>query len=148
MRDLFGRLINDHFLFKRTHIDFQRQLVALFDVCVFLPGMHVVQKGDVDNCMYFIDEGEIVVYDTVDKKEVERSILGVGESFGEAQGLFGVPHDKSYKARFTTKMVILNKERWWYLLDWFPASKEHIEEQAARKLESLSIETDCSFNLS
>ncbi|KAI4458712.1 cyclic nucleotide-gated cation channel subunit a [Holotrichia oblita] len=139
MKNLFGRHINDHFLFKCTHIDFQRQLVALFDVCVFPPGMYIVQKGDVDNCMYFIDAGEIIVYDRIDKKEVEYDVLGIGEAFGEAQGLYGIPHDKSYKARFTSKIVILNKKKWRYLLDWFPASKEHIEEQASRKLKLLSL---------
>lgn len=141
MKQLYGEFLQQHFLFKKTHVDFLRQLVAQLELCVFLPGMYITTKGSIDNSIYFIQEGEVVVYELKGRTEVELLTLGPGKSFGEVQGLYSLPHDKTYKARFTTRILILHKKNWYHLLQWFPASKEQIEEQAARRLRMQTIRT-------
>lgn len=132
MSELYGKHITVHFLFKKTHVDFIRQLVVHLEPCTFMPGMYITEKGDIDGCMYFIQEGEVIVYDKHGNNEIEQLILPAGKAFGEVQGLYETAHDRSYKARFVCKILILDRSNWWYLLNWFPASRDYIFEQVAR----------------
>ncbi|KAI4457599.1 cyclic nucleotide-gated cation channel subunit a [Holotrichia oblita] len=141
MYELYGKFITSHFLFKKTHVDFIRQLVVHLDPYVFMPGMYITEKGDIDGCMYFVQEGEVVVYDRHGNNEIEQMVLSAGRSFGELQGLYDSPHDRSYKARFVCKILILDRMNWLYLLDWFPASRDYIFEQVARHFRKTYLAT-------
>lgn len=131
MTALFGYHLTNHFLFANTHTDFLRQLVAHLQRCVFFPGNYLAETGDMDGSMFFIHDGEVEVYDKHGNNDILRIILRRDQSFGEAQGLFNIPHDQSYKARTVVDALILKREDWQFLLDWFPASHEEIMERAA-----------------
>lgn len=133
MYGLYGHHVQSHFLFARTHTDFIRQLVVHLKRCVFFPGNFIAEKGDVDNSMYFIHDGEIDVYDMMGNNENHIETLANGKSFGEAQGLLGIAHKYSYKAKTVVDAVILKYDQWEYLLNWFPASKEVILDAAAAR---------------
>ncbi|GJQ69135.1 hypothetical protein Trydic_g6293 [Trypoxylus dichotomus] len=132
MGELYGKHIKNHFLFKKTHVDFIRQLLVHLNPYVFMPGIYIAELGDIDDCMYFIEEGDVIVYDRHGNNEIEQQILTAGRSFGEVQGVYGTAHERSYKARFVCKILVLDRTKWMYLLDWFPASKDYIYEQLAR----------------
>lgn len=126
MTALYGKNLTNHFLFQATHKDFLRQLVVHLERFVFSPGDSIVEKGDSDCCMYFISSGEVNVYEVEGKVEVKMLQLTSGMSFGEAQGLYCVSHHYSYRACTVCDVLILNKNRWEYLMKWFPASREEI----------------------
>ncbi|KAI4455199.1 cyclic nucleotide-gated cation channel subunit a [Holotrichia oblita] len=130
MNGLYGKNLTNHFLFQATHKDFLRQLVVHLERFVFSPGDSIVEKGDSDCCMYFISSGEVNVYEVEGKTEVKMLQLSSGMSFGEAQGLYCISHHYSYRACTVCDILILNKNRWEYLLKWFPASREEIYAKA------------------
>lgn len=130
MQALYGKHLSNHFLFSSTHMDFLRQLVVQLQRFVFFPGDSIVEKGDFDCCMYFVNSGEVSVYEIKEKTEVKIMVLTSGMSFGEAQGLFCISHQYSYKANTVCDILILNRNRWEYLLKWFPASNENIIQRA------------------
>lgn len=130
MQSLYGHHIENHYLFAKTHVDFIRQVVVHLNRCLFFPGNFITEKGDVDNSMYFIHDGEVYVYDIMGKNENLKETMEKGMSFGEAQGLLGIPHEYSYKAKTVVDAVILKRNEWEYLMHWFPASKEVIFEAA------------------
>lgn len=57
-------------------------------------------------------------------------MFSLGMSFGEAAGLYDLPHTKSYKALSVVDIMRLQKKKWNYLLKYFPASKEVIFKRA------------------
>lgn len=129
---LFGYHLENHFLFAKTHKDFLRQLVTLFERRVYLPGNVIVEKGDMDSAMYFVHKGEVGAFVRVGTNEVTSYILGSDMSFGEAQGLYNFPYRKTYKAISVTFILALRRSAWEYLLKWFPASQETIMTEATR----------------
>lgn len=134
MNAMYGKHLENHFLFAKTHIDFLRQLVCHLKPYVFFPSNYIVEKNDVDATMYFIHSGEIEVYDIMGRNENIQKVLTKNMSFGEAQGLFNIPHTHSYKALTVCDILILRRCDWFSLLDWFPASKEQIFEGAKENL--------------
>ena len=129
MNALYGPTLLAHPVFSKTHADFLRQLVAHTHLQVYLPGQYIAEKGDVDQSMYFVLSGEVIVYDKHGNNEIEQMVITKGGAFGDAQGIGGIPHDRSYKARFVCELLILVRDEWSYLMDWFPASREFIFEQ-------------------
>lgn len=131
---LYGKHLENHFLFAKTHVDFLRQLVCYLKRCVYFPQNYITEKNDVDACMYFIHTGEVEVFDIMGKNEIMQRLLTNNMSFGEAQGLYNVPHAYSFKAHTIVDILILRRNEWSGLLKWFPASKEQIETAAAQNL--------------
>ncbi|XP_022919020.2 uncharacterized protein [Onthophagus taurus] len=126
---LYGHHLENHFLFAKTHKDFLRQVAALLERRIYLPGNVIVEKGDVDHTMYFLHNGEVGAYDKPGMNEL-TFILTREMAFGEAQGMYGIPFPVSYKALSTTTILALQKHSWEYLLEWFPASNEEIMAKA------------------
>ncbi|KAI4470520.1 cyclic nucleotide-gated cation channel subunit a [Holotrichia oblita] len=133
MLHLFGYHLENHFLFAKTHKDFIRQLVTLFERRVFLPGNVVVEKGDMDSTMYFIHSGEVGAFDRQGSEEKQCYVLHSDMSFGEAQGIYNIPYKMTYKALAVTFILALRQPVWMYLLKWFPASDETITREAIER---------------
>ncbi|GJQ67379.1 hypothetical protein Trydic_g8265 [Trypoxylus dichotomus] len=127
MYALYGYHITNHVLFSKTHVDFIRQLLVHMDPQVYLPGQYVIEKGDIDERMYFLHNGEVKVFDKQGNNEIEQCVLRKGASFGEYQALKKIEHVCSVKTTVTCVIIILKTSDWHYLLDWFPASREILE---------------------
>ncbi|GJQ83461.1 hypothetical protein Trydic_g8587 [Trypoxylus dichotomus] len=140
MQLLYGKNLSNHFLFHDTHKDFLRQLVAHLERFVFTPGESIVETGDSDCSMYFINKGEVNVLEITGKTEKKMVQLTSGMSFGEVQGLFCKSHQYSYRAGTVCEILVLKKDNWNYLLKWFPASLEEIKAKA--RLHNLGEDTD------
>lgn len=126
MYAIYGKHLENHFLFSKTHVDFLRQLVCHLKPYIFFPNNYIVEKYDVDSTMYFLHSGEIEVYDVMGKNMNLQKVLTSGFSFGEAQGLYNIPHTHTYKAITVCDVLILRRSDWIKLIDLFPASKEQI----------------------
>ena len=85
-----------------------------------------MEKGDSDCCMYFVNKGEVNVFEVGGRTDVKFACFSKGTCFGEAQGLACIPHKYTYKAHTVVEVLILKKLKWEYLLKWFPASKVEI----------------------
>ena len=124
LNDAFSHVFLDHPVFGECHEDCLRQIVEKVTTRTYFRGDYVQHVGVVDNSMYFVFEGEVVVLR--DGGEVNE-VLKNGDSFGVYQGLFRCkPHSFTYKVLKTSIVLALELDSWSYLLDHFPASKEKI----------------------
>ncbi|XP_022918862.2 uncharacterized protein [Onthophagus taurus] len=124
MFQLYGNHLLNHVLFAKTHIDFIKQLVTHMKLEVYLPGQYIIQKGDVDNTMYFIVDGEVRVWKRLIGRKEHQKVLKAGASFGVKQGFLKEAHVKSVETVVSSNILCLNTNDWEYLMESFPASKE------------------------
>lgn len=125
LNSMFGFNLLKHPVLRHCHKDLMRQMAFYFRTLMFFPGDVIVYMGDIDNCMYFIQEGEVhaLSEDTM-YSEVVVKIFSAGEMFGFRQGLYDCcGHEYTYKVTKFTVVAYLNRESWMYLLDFYPASK-------------------------
>ncbi|XP_065172599.1 potassium voltage-gated channel subfamily H member 8-like [Atheta coriaria] len=127
----FAKHIEQHFLFADTHIDFLRQLYLHVQRWFLISSQTIVYQGDVDYSMYFITSGMVQGAQLDGDREI-KFLLRKGESFGELNGLFGGPHRATYTCLTSVELLVLQRDKWEYLLEWFPASKAQILEMAER----------------
>ncbi|KAI4456093.1 voltage and ligand gated potassium channel [Holotrichia oblita] len=125
LNSLFGSNLVNHPALRHCHKDMIRQMTFCLRTLVFFAGDVIVYVGDIDNCMYFIQQGEVqaISEDTM-SSEVVVKVLRSGEMFSFHQGLYErCGHEYTYKVTTYTVITYLNRESWSYLLDFFPASK-------------------------
>lgn len=128
LNSMYGYHLRRHPILKKCHVDLIRQMSAYMRTRIFLSGDYLTFFGDIDECMYFIEEGTVLelMEETLSGQKVKR-ILNSGEMFGFEQGILPrVGHVGTYKAFTYCVIIILPKKCWIYLLDFFPASKHVI----------------------
>ncbi|XP_041968067.1 uncharacterized protein LOC121725268 [Aricia agestis] len=131
MQEIYGAHIRDSIIFRHTDDDFKRMVTTYLRHCVFFPGNYIVQRGDADQCIYFIHRGEVEVL-TVHQNLTESiyDVLGPEDSFGVAQGLYiGVVHYFSFRARTVVDVVYLKLDEWKYLMDFYPKSAKVVQKK-------------------
>lgn len=140
---MFGALLEKHPIMRHCHKDLMRQVASRFKTLVLFPGSVIVYAGDIDNCMYFIEEGEVdVISEDTMSSEVVYEVIKTGQMFGFKQGLFErVGHDYTYKVTRFTMVVYLCRKSWIHLLDFFPASKYLIYKLAEEEGTNISDES-------
>ncbi|KPI98672.1 Cyclic nucleotide-gated cation channel [Papilio xuthus] len=114
MQAVYGSHIRESVIFEKTDDDFKRMLVMWMKHCVFFPGNYIVQRGDSDQCIYFIHRGEVEVL-TVHPNLTESiyDVLGPEDSFGIAQAsaiisLYGFQY-AGFQTRTRRTMVSIGK---------------------------------------
>ena len=124
----FGVHIRQHYILGKCHVDLQRQICAALKTLCFFPGDRITFIGDIDHCVYFIQDGEVEVLseDSICVEKVE-CILRSGDTFGFEQAIhprYG--HMYTYKVTKNSLILYLKQEDWIHLLKFFPASKMFI----------------------
>lgn len=124
--------IDQNVIFKKCHKDFRRQLARQLRARTFYDGDYIVFKGTVEECMYFIHEGEVLILteDATFREDVVGKLV-IGQFFCIVQGFNPVPSVYSFRSAADSVILKLDKAKWNYLLDFFPASKECISEALA-----------------
>lgn len=125
LNSMFGYHLRNHDVLKNCHVDLIRQMAARMRTRIFFPGDYIALKNDIDECMYFIQEGEIfgLSVDTLRKEVVDR-VFKAGDMFGLNQGMYArIGHDYTYKVNQYSILVVLKRTSWIHLLDFYPASK-------------------------
>lgn len=126
MSNVFSCHIWKNPVFHKCHEDFVRQLVNHLKVVPYFPNDYIVFKGDIDETMYFIHEGEVVVES---EGAVDEITLKSGDYFGILQGLQPLtPHNFSFRSNDICDILLLERTSWEYLLQFFPASRKSIYE--------------------
>lgn len=125
LNSMFGLHLRKHPIFKRCHIDLIRQISANLKTYRFFPGDMITYYQDIDHCMYFIESGQIhALSEDSLYNEVVNKVLTGGDMFGFDQGIYlRVGHQYTYKVVKNSFILVLKREDWIYLLDYFPASK-------------------------
>ncbi|XP_017782306.1 PREDICTED: uncharacterized protein LOC108566778 [Nicrophorus vespilloides] len=128
MYSIYGHLFTNHIIFGRSHPDFVRQ-VLVHAKQVFYLCDDIITYKDVDReCMYFIVSGKVAVLeDEIHCFQAAHEVLNAGDSFGIIEGIFPKhPYKYTYKTVGNCEILELLLKDWKYLLDFFPATKEHI----------------------
>lgn len=125
LNSMFGYHLRNHPVLRSCHVDLIRQMAAMMRTRIFFPGDYVAFKNDIDECMYFIHEGEIfgLIEDTL-KTEIVGEVFKAGDMFGLNQGMYPrIGHKYTYKVNQYSIVVVLKRTSWIHLLDFYPASK-------------------------
>lgn len=128
---MFGHHIRNHPILKKCHIDLIRQISSHMRTRIFFSGDYITYEGDIDECMYFINEGEVLVLseDTLYSEIIENTLRS-GDMWGLEQGIYlRCGHNYTYKANSYCVIVVLNRSWWIHLLEFYPASKHLIFER-------------------
>ncbi|KAI4467276.1 cyclic nucleotide-gated cation channel subunit a [Holotrichia oblita] len=127
---MFGCHIRKHSVLGNCHVDLIRQMATEMRLTILFPGNIVVNKGDINQCMYFIHQGivDALSEDSIDCEVIEHTLVA-GDSFGLIQGIHPRHgHDYTYKVRKHTILVKLERHNWFHILSMFPASQEIISD--------------------
>lgn len=80
-----------------------------FPVRIYKPGEMIVREGEEGDEAYIIRSGKCRVFKTVDGKEIERRIIGIGEVFGETSVFTGKPRSASVEAIDEVAVAVVTK---------------------------------------
>lgn len=121
--------LNGHKMFGKCSLDFKRQLITQITIDYYYDQDYITYKNLINNSMYFIHEGNVSIYDEIDKDtEILIGELKCDNCFGLMQGYkYSLPHKFNYKARTNCVALCLNYNRWKYLIDFFPFDRIIIE---------------------
>ena len=115
-------------IFRRSH--------SLFNLAAFEAGQIIFRKGDIGDCAYFIQDGEVEVLD-----EGEAGIqsviatLSTGQYFGEMSLLSDAPRSATLRARTTTKLSVIGKSNFLMMLNVI----HNVREDVSKTIEERSI---------
>lgn len=72
-------------------------------------GECIAREGEKGNCMYIVQQGNVAVVTGQDAKEVELSILGPGDVFGEMSLFTGAPRSATVRAKGSARVLTIDK---------------------------------------
>lgn len=124
MTDLYmSRLINSP-IFRGVDLNFLKLLACRMKRAIYFPGQKIVEKGDVDNTMYFIHNGEVYIIDQTEGDAYIEFVVDhiyPGDEFGQVQGVASAfPHTNTYRARTVVEMITLYTRDWLDLKQAYP----------------------------
>lgn len=138
MENLYIHRLKSCPLFENTKEVFLKQLSGRLMRQIFFTEQKIVEKGDVDNNLYFVHKGEVNIIEQTSVAayvEFVADALLPGDYFGDAQGLWvSRPHRYTYRARCFTEILVLNSHAWGDLRRSFPEIIEEIRNRG-RKLD-------------
>ncbi len=104
--------------FRRRH--------RLFDVETYEPGQIVFHQGEMGDCAYFIQQGEVEVVREVDGSEKVLANLSAGQYFGEMALLSNEPRNATIRTVSATRLAALGKQNFVTMLGVLPSTQEDI----------------------
>ncbi|XP_071052699.1 uncharacterized protein [Onthophagus taurus] len=121
LMSVFGTILTAQPVFESCNNDLLRQIAGKIRTRIFYRQDYIQFEGVIDECMYFILEGEVIV--TNDSGIMLKTLKG-GEAFGVQQGVDSkAKHEFTYMAGKNSTIGILNSNNWKYLLGYFPVDE-------------------------
>jgi hypothetical protein len=118
-----------------------RKRHSLFQFEKYMPGQMIIRQGEIGDCAYFIQSGEVEILQRDDGKDVPLNILGKGDYFGEVALLSAQKRSASARATAPTELAVLGRENFLTMLRTIPCTREDImktfQERAARSARSM-----------
>ena len=116
MSDLYLHHLTTCFVFEGVDRSFLIQLTTRLERYIYFPGNYITEQGDVDQNMYFVQEGEVYCLEKdANFPALERpvNVYSKDEFFGILQGIFPYyPHTYTHRARILTVILTLNFHHW------------------------------------
>jgi len=104
--------------FRRHH--------SLFHVETFAPGQVIFREGDVGDCAYFIQSGEVEVVRTLAGNEAVVARLGPGQYFGEMALLTNQPRNATIRSVSLTRLALMGKRNFLTMLGAVPSARDDV----------------------
>ena len=107
---------------------------------VYEDGEVIVSEGDVGDCMYVVQSGEVEVLTTRDGKEIPLRRLGKGEVIGEISLFDREVRSATVRARGRARLLTVDKATFLSRVHEDPTLAFHIVKTMARRIRELSEE--------
>ncbi|KAL0268632.1 UNVERIFIED_CONTAM: hypothetical protein PYX00_010490 [Menopon gallinae] len=137
MTDLYLSRLTNSPIFKAVGSKFLKLLSCRMKRAYYFPRQKIVEKGDVDYTMYFINKGEVYIVDQTEGDAYVEYVVNhmySGEEFGQLQGVaIAFPHKNTYIARTVVEMITLCSKDWFDLRQAYQ-DEFHVIIENARKL--------------
>ncbi len=118
-------------LFAGAGDDFFRELVLHLRPRVFLPGQHLMRRGEVGNQLYFVDRGTVEVWGRDDREVI--ATLTDGDFVGEMALLTDQPRANTVTAVGYCNVYALDRAGFEHVLNDFPAVAAEVRRIAERR---------------
>lgn len=107
---------------------------------VYEDGDVIIRQGDVGDCMFVVQEGEVEVYDDRDGREVRLAVRGPGEMIGEMAVFEREVRSASVRALGRARLLTVDKKNFMKRINEDPALAFRILETLSRRLRELGAE--------
>ena len=97
-------------------------------------GSLVFARGSEAEALYVILTGKVRIFEVIEGTEVEVSVIGPGDSFGELSLLLHTTHTKDARAEEDTELMVVPKESFQGLLARHPDLATHFRKRLAERL--------------
>ncbi|KAK3244845.1 hypothetical protein CYMTET_45560 [Cymbomonas tetramitiformis] len=133
MRQLHG-LVEKLPLFQKCEMDFVDSIAAMLRRLVLEPGSTVFNCGDEADCIYFIEQGAVEVYDQTTNHVTAE--LGPASIFGELAVIFHDTRSNTVKTKEKSTLYTLDQESLQKMMLLYPHSASVVADFAGeRKLQ-------------
>jgi hypothetical protein len=110
-----------------------RKQHSLFAMEVFEPGEVIFSQGDLSDCAYFIQSGEVEVLHRENGRETILATLKDGEYFGEMALLSNAPRNATVRARSTTVVGLMGKENFLSMLSVIRSTHDEVRKTVEQR---------------
>ena len=107
---------------------------------LYQDGELVIRQGEVGDCMYVIQEGQVEVFIQEGDKEVQLAILNEGEFFGEMALIDREVRTASVRARGLVRLITIDKKNFLRNIHEDPAIALRLAEVLSRRIRELNAE--------
>ena len=107
---------------------------------VYEDGEVIIRQGDVGDCMFVIQEGEVEVYTEKDGKEVSLALRKAGELIGEMAVFEREVRSASVRANGRARVLTLDKKNFLSRINEDPSLAFRIVQTMSRRIRELSEE--------
>ncbi|MCB1309632.1 MAG: ion transporter [Leptospiraceae bacterium] len=111
-------------LFRAAGEEFVRTIVLRLKTAVYPPGALIIKKGEVGDCMYFIDNGSVDVISSEDQHVY--TTLSEGDYFGEIALTLSQPRSATVRSRDFCDLYVLYRRDFEEALEQFPGFARHV----------------------
>ncbi len=107
---------------------------------VYQDGEVIVRQGEVGDCMYVIQEGQVEVVLEKDGEEVRLAVRGEGEFFGEMAIFEREVRMATVRALGQARVLTIDKKNFLRRIHKDPSLAYHIVQTMSRRIRELSAE--------
>ena len=107
---------------------------------LYQDGELVIRQGEVGDCMYVIQEGQVEVFTHEGDKEVQLAVLKEGDFFGEMALIDREVRTASVRARGLVRLITIDKKNFLRNIHEDPAIALRLAEVLSRRIRELNAE--------
>ena len=107
---------------------------------VYLDGETIVRQGDVGDCMYVIQAGQVEVLQEKNDKEVRLAVLGEGDFFGEMALFEREARSATVRALGEVRVLTVDKRTFLRMIHEDPSLAFRIVQKMSQRIRELNTE--------